>query len=285
LDCEAKLDKFTLFFVFVPYTVHVILTILSLFNEGMFRISESNVYQRGPLYTYMALFMISYLFYASVRIFKKRKMLPKNEFYSLMIFPLPSIISGLIQMIFFGTSILWKAVSVGILIVFIKLQNVDMHMDHLTGLWNRRKLYQFFEGLSPDIISNKFLGGFMIDVDYFKEINDQYGHVVGDTVLTKVAQILKLTFNKDDFVSRYGGDEFIIILKVKSKDDLDACTVRLKNNLEEYNRSSKHPFAVSLSIGCEIMNSSHHMHFDHYIASLDKKMYDDKQSKRKILKD
>jgi diguanylate cyclase (GGDEF)-like protein len=279
IDRNAKFDKVTLFFIFAPYTLHVILSISSIYNGWMFRISESGIYLRGPLYVYMAALMIGYLLYASIRIITSRKSLSKNEFYSLVLFPLPSIIGGLIQMLFFGVAILWLAVSIAILIVFIKLQNVDMYMDHLTGLWNRRKLHQFLDDLSADYYTNHVMAGIMIDVNDFKNINDQHGHLVGDAVLADVARILKSTFNKDDFVCRYGGDEFVAILDLRTKDDLGSCITRLKNNIEKYNLISPHPFKVSLSIGSGILDSLSQAQSDLFLAKLDKRMYESKQSK------
>ena len=82
--------------------------------------------------------------------------------------------------------------------------------DFLTGVYNRRyffqKIKEFFKGKNNFALA-------MIDIDYFKKINDTYGHDVGDIVLKKIAQILKDNTKGSDIVSRFGGEEFCIALK------------------------------------------------------------------------
>jgi diguanylate cyclase (GGDEF)-like protein len=85
--------------------------------------------------------------------------------------------------------------------------------DPLTGLYNRR----FLElSLSQEIYEAEQRGGevsiIFCDIDHFKKINDQYGHLVGDTVLQSIANILQSTIREDDIACRIGGDEFIVVL-------------------------------------------------------------------------
>ncbi|WP_456465409.1 diguanylate cyclase [Persephonella sp.] len=86
-------------------------------------------------------------------------------------------------------------------------------VDQLTGVYNRR----FLEELAPKImayVSRKDItvGVLMIDIDFFKQVNDQYGHSVGDVVLKKVASVIKNSVRQSDIVVRYGGEEFLVIL-------------------------------------------------------------------------
>jgi two-component system, cell cycle response regulator len=85
--------------------------------------------------------------------------------------------------------------------------------DSLTGLLNRRAFYEILSSRLYD--SNRYtwpLSIFMFDIDDFKQINDTYGHIVGDVVLKSVAEVLTTETRKTDFACRYGGDEFIILL-------------------------------------------------------------------------
>ena len=95
--------------------------------------------------------------------------------------------------------------------------NKQKDIDELTGLKNKaaltRKINEFF----ADDNNNKGLL-FVLDVDYFKSINDKYGHDVGDVVLQKLGKYLKEKFPNDEIVGRFGGDEFIIFLR--NVDDL-----------------------------------------------------------------
>ena len=99
----------------------------------------------------------------------------------------------------------------------IRRQNVELERlathDPLTGCVNRRRLFQIFEAewKSSDRHGTP-LACVMVDVDHFKAVNDEHGHSAGDTVLQRVAEALRGTARDSDIVSRYGGEEFCILL-------------------------------------------------------------------------
>jgi diguanylate cyclase (GGDEF)-like protein len=85
--------------------------------------------------------------------------------------------------------------------------------DPLTGAANRRRFHQALEIECLRFARNRLpLSVLMIDLDAFKEVNDRYGHPVGDTVLRTVAQLLLLSLRKTDLLARYGGEEFAVLL-------------------------------------------------------------------------
>jgi diguanylate cyclase (GGDEF)-like protein/PAS domain S-box-containing protein len=86
-------------------------------------------------------------------------------------------------------------------------------IDALTGLFNRRFLFERLEyEMKRTHRSQKPLSVILMDIDYFKQVNDQYGHLVGDQVLIQVAKLLQHSVRKTDMVGRYGGEEFLIVL-------------------------------------------------------------------------
>lgn len=93
-----------------------------------------------------------------------------------------------------------------------ELENLAF-FDQLTGVFNRRKFQELLEREVEAIRSQDHVSCILlVDIDSFKEINDNYGHPVGDMVLREVAVILKESLRKTDAVSRWGGDEFMILL-------------------------------------------------------------------------
>lgn len=85
--------------------------------------------------------------------------------------------------------------------------------DQLTGLYNRRFLDETIDKIAAQIKRRgTTLGILMVDVDYFKEVNDLYGHDMGDKVLKEVAKILTRSVRESDFVIRFGGEEFLVLL-------------------------------------------------------------------------
>lgn len=106
-------------------------------------------------------------------------------------------------------------------------------LDALTGLNNRR---QFEVRLKQEVSTakrqNKPLCAMMVDVDFFKKVNDTYGHIVGDAVLKNVASIVKSELREYDIASRYGGEEFAILLPFTKIEEAFAVGQRLRNAVE-----------------------------------------------------
>jgi len=99
-------------------------------------------------------------------------------------------------------------VAVLLLVRRLRLRNVT---DQLTGVYNRKMLSQLTARYSRSGTPADF-GVVMMDIDYFKRYNDTYGHPAGDAVLREVAEVLKRSVRKSDFVIRYGGEEFLALL-------------------------------------------------------------------------
>jgi two-component system, cell cycle response regulator len=93
--------------------------------------------------------------------------------------------------------------------------------DVLTGIWNRRAIVDFLaQELARAQRDQQPVGVMMVDLDHFKSVNDTYGHAVGDAVLKKVATCLVRSVRSYDWVGRYGGEEFLIVLSNTSLSDV-----------------------------------------------------------------
>lgn len=106
-------------------------------------------------------------------------------------------------------------------------------LDALTGLNNRR---QFEARLSQEVATAKRQGkplcAMMLDMDFFKSVNDTYGHIVGDLVLKNLSKIIKGQLRESDIASRYGGEEFAILLPFTNIDEAVAVGERLRKAVE-----------------------------------------------------
>ncbi|MEO5357538.1 MAG: diguanylate cyclase [Nitrospirae bacterium YQR-1] len=97
--------------------------------------------------------------------------------------------------------------------IFMELLREQSIVDQLTGLYNRRYLDEVNVNLCLQTLRrNTLLGILMIDIDFFKQVNDNYGHDTGDQVLKKIAALIKTTLRGSDIVIRYGGEEFLVLL-------------------------------------------------------------------------
>ncbi len=108
--------------------------------------------------------------------------------------------------------------------------------DSLTGLNNRRFLEGYVEMLVAEIErEKKNVAILMADLDYFKKVNDVYGHQVGDRVLQTLARILRNAVRSSDIVIRYGGEEFLLILKdIETADDAMAIAEKIREDVEQH---------------------------------------------------
>jgi two-component system cell cycle response regulator len=124
--------------------------------------------------------------------------------------------------------------------------------DELTGVCNRRYL---FDRLTQEILRARRYGPplciLMIDLDHFKRVNDTYGHIMGDTVLAKVASILRQTIRATDIPGRYGGEEFCIALTETKIDGARLVAERLRRQIatEEFPGPDGSTFHMTCSIG------------------------------------
>ncbi len=108
--------------------------------------------------------------------------------------------------------------------------------DNLTGLNNRRFLEEYVEVLISEAEREKNeIGILMADLDFFKKVNDIHGHLVGDRVLKILAKIMRNSVRSSDIVIRYGGEEFLLIIKkADSDDDVMAVAEKIRKNVEEH---------------------------------------------------
>jgi diguanylate cyclase (GGDEF)-like protein len=122
-------------------------------------------------------------------------------------------------------------------------------VDPLTGLANRRALEQAFAALAADAPTAVRTVA-VADIDHFKEINDRFGHAVGDEVLRAVGSILERFARREDLVCRYGGEEFVLVIGSYDERLAQSVTERIRAAIEAHGWSSIHPeLQVTISIG------------------------------------
>ena len=108
------------------------------------------------------------------------------------------------------------------------------NVDGLTGLFNRRWMNEFFKRqISRALSDNKPMTLLLADLDHFKQINDTYGHIVGDEVLSAVASILSKQVRPSDLLARFGGEEFALILADTSLTEAKQIAERVRAAVDE----------------------------------------------------
>jgi diguanylate cyclase (GGDEF)-like protein/PAS domain S-box-containing protein len=129
--------------------------------------------------------------------------------------------------------------------------------DHLMGIYTREYLdLHLKQRLEESNLINNNFGLLFIDVDKFKEVNDSYGHLMGDEILKLIARTLSSNLRTKDIIGRYGGDELMIILDVEDKNDLKKVSNKLRTLVDH--SSYKH-ISPSVTIGATMVREGDDM--------------------------
>ncbi len=147
--------------------------------------------------------------------------------------------------------------------------------DPLTTLYTKR----FLEEVLPSLIKKKkrdkslLLSAIFIDIDFFKKVNDTYGHTKGDQVLSTVAGMMQDAVRSDDLCIRYGGEEFVIIGFFEHEKSIVDCTERIRSQAEKLTFSHKSKtFSITLSAGIAIYKDDEEL-FEDTLKRADQMLY------------
>ncbi|HEV7699583.1 MAG TPA: sensor domain-containing diguanylate cyclase [Pyrinomonadaceae bacterium] len=152
--------------------------------------------------------------------------------------------------------------------------------DDLTGLYNRRGFMSRSEDrmrMARRVGEGLFL--IFADVDGLKKINDAFGHACGSQVINETAEILRDSCRQTDVISRWGGDEFLILLGRVTAGGPEVVTQRFETKIAEFNKRSGRPYKLSLSLGVVPVDTSSDDSLESIIAQADERMYAKKRNR------
>jgi diguanylate cyclase (GGDEF)-like protein len=155
-------------------------------------------------------------------------------------------------------------------------------VDPLTKLGNRRQYDRIATAeLNRCIRSKNPFGLMVIDIDHFKRVNDTYGHAVGDAILAGVARRLELSVRNYDFVFRFGGEEFVVILPESNSRICQGVAERLRLAMESKNfLVDEHDIHVTISIGVAAFDPGNGVDIETLFESADQALYAAKKNGR-----
>lgn len=155
--------------------------------------------------------------------------------------------------------------------------------DELTGLYNRRGFLTLAEHqLKLAHRTKKSILLLFMDMDNLKDINDEFGHTMGDQALINATKILKKTFRESDIIARIGGDEFVVLTLEIRKTRGYTFYERLIKSLDKFNKISRLPFKISLSVGWSYYRPTRPRSLGFLLKEADRMMYLHKQKKTKL---
>ena len=214
--------------------------------------------------------MFGYLTYGAVLSYYYRKRVNKYLHIPALTFLIPVYTGSLIQLFCYGLALIWPSVAVGLTFLYISLQGQEAFVDPLTSLYNRNYLLHYMEQQRKGVT----LTGILLDINDFKEVNDSCGHTVGDDVLQAVGRMLLRCSGDNAVVVRYGGDEFVVLLKDGTADQVPEILAALRQELSFYNAASVLPLPLSLALGTAVFDPGN---AETFFRKMDRDMYRDKR--------
>jgi diguanylate cyclase (GGDEF)-like protein len=262
------------------FIVNSALAVSSLKTGFFFYFDASNTYHRGPLHWVAVSVYLCLLAYVVILPIVRRRVLPSRLRWPLVLFSIPSVIGVSAQMLVYGLNLSWAGAALSLLIIYTNIQNRILSTDYLTGLYNRRQLDLFLRHRIKTFRPYDKLALFMLDIDKFKDINDTYGHPVGDMALECTAALLRKIFHHHDFISRYAGDEFAVVLELSHPEDIASIEARVQEKFEAFNREAAYPFKLSVSVGSAVYDAETCNNAAVLLARADRCMYEMKVKRR-----
>ncbi len=265
-------------FVAIPALIIIFMSASNFITGIFFTVNEANVYQRSDWVFLPYLVTYGYLIYGMALVYICRRKLKKYIFLPAIIFLIPVFIGSFLQLCFYGLSLIWPSVAVGVVSLYINIQNEASWVDSLTGLYNRQYLDRYLTYQIQKTWNKKMLAGILMDADSFKEINDTLGHSMGDDALRSIGQILRLTIQGKGFVARYAGDEFIVIRSISDPQEMVDLMDAIHRGTEQFNAAGTKPYKVSLSMGFSVFRAEGDS-VDDFLRRMDEGMYQEKRRK------
>lgn len=248
----------------IPILVSFILTVSSWWTGWCFWIDSENIYHRGRLYMVMLLINYGYIVFTALKALWRsaghmpgRRQTVRREDYAkrqkdktLASFIILPFTTGILQPFFPEIPLFGVGNMLAVLYVYVDFQDQLISIDPLTQLNNRNQLMRGLNGMMLHWDGKQKLYVLLMDVDDFKQINDQYGHVEGDSALVRIAKVLKKSAaGKKCVIARYGGDEFIIVCEAETRSEIELLCYKIRNWLAATNAEAKAPYDLTISIG------------------------------------
>lgn len=252
--------------------ISIVLLVINIFYPLVFSVSDGR-YQRGFAYIIFLIFAAFYILDSLYLYVKRVKKNGSLKLFPVHIFLIPVILGVVIQAFFVEIAITWTSIAISVAGIMTALKNEIIFTDCLTGLYNR----VYLEFLHKRACNKKdcWVSGIMIDLNGFKQINDNYGHAEGDLALCIVADLLRKSFSEYGVVTRYAGDEFVIMLNTTDDQLIQKIIESAKKNFVTENEKNDKPYQLSASMGYAITNLSNET-IDDFMNRIDEQMYPDK---------
>lgn len=272
----------------IPYIILIILSILSIFAEILYRIDENNNIQPGILSIFLYILPYVFIAFAAIQLLfafcfdtETKTDLSVETVVLFITLPVLALMFNMLARSFHSMA---PTLAIVMVFVYFDFQVGHVSTDGLTGLNNKRQYLHYITSAMQEPKSPLKLYLLIADVDYFKDINDKFGHAEGDKALLEIAGILKrvCASSGGSFLARYGGDEFVIVFKARFADEIEDFKKEILKAIKERNESTGVRYKLSLSIGYSKYEPGETL--ETFTEHADEMLYYEKEDNHKLLK-
>ncbi len=232
------------------------------------------------------IYIIAVLVYTIRKAAGEKNPLEKKKHLYIGGFPIMAIAGGLLQMVLMPElPIFCFASTILMLIFYIKSMDSRISTDPLTNLNNRGQLLRYVSQESNLFTEGRNTFIVMIDINDFKMINDTYGHSEGDSALVIISSAITSVIRNHHmpiFLARYGGDEFILIVRPVDEAEMDALISDLRESIIKKCEDENKPYRISVGIGIDKLLRSEDDAFARSLKRADDRMYENKMEMKHV---
>lgn len=266
-----------------PVIASCVMIFFNYFEPFLFHVDENNLYVRDSLYAvFLGICILSFVYttFITLRAIISEPSVSRQRTEPrlfLLLYPIFPVVCAILQSMFYGIAIIWTGTVVSLLIIYFNLQNSQITTDPLTGLNNRYRFENYMYSRLDNRQSENILFILMVDIDKFKEINDQYGHATGDNAIRDAARLLSRGVQRRDFIARIGGDEFVVVGERSSRQAVADTITAIQRESAAFRKEKSQPYTISFSIGYSLLHDNFPRTIDEMLAEADQRMYTEKQ--------
>ncbi len=259
----------------IPLIACSLLVLTTPLSGIIFSVNEDNIYTRSEVWFIIPnLLLFIYVILGTVKVYVNRGKGDKYLLIPAIFFIVPVLLGIIVQVFNYGISLTFIGIAIGLTGVYLSTQNESVYMDQLCNVYNRRYYNDYVRSFFDSRKKDDFLVGILMDMDDFKQINDNYGHNAGDKALQLFSSVLRKNIENIGFAVRYGGDEFILLTR-QSEVSTDAVVANIVKEIDAINATGENEFHLAFSYGIANMNSDSDM--DEFLSTMDTRMYEMKR--------
>lgn len=260
-----------------PLLLLTVLVASAPLNGFIFTITPDNSYVRTSWHFFIpTILILFYIILGTVRIYINRNDKGKYMIFPAVNFIIPITLAIIVQSLNYGISLIFIGISIGLAGVYLSTQSESAYIDSLCGIYNRRYYNDYIRSYCNSR-NRSVLTGVLIDMDDFKAINDRFGHETGDEALIRFSSVLRQYVNEIGFAVRYGGDEFILVIR-QPEAVAQAAIENMKKELNRINATGEYPFRLAFSYGITELGADQNSR--EFLKVLDSHMYHMKNTRK-----